>query len=176
MNEVVVSIIGHQAIIHVGDRICTSARDLLRSPVFSEMVHRYCDSLMERESPLWRPFLRTGGAPLGVDQAVDLLRVLSGIPLEQAVVMLPWAAHFITPENRRTLHDFVEGFYNHWRGFDRYMVLHSEPGPSGFDRRPYRSFNTTMENLTHIVRALYRDICENITGDCPRVYRQVSAG
>lgn len=74
------------------------------------------------------------------------------------------------------LHEFVEGFYNYWRGFDRFMILHSEPGPTSLDQRPYRAFNATLENLDHVVRALYRDICENITGDHPRVYRQMAAG
>lgn len=176
MDETMLNIVDGQAIFHVRDRICTSVRDLLRSTVFSEMVHRYWENLTERESPLRKPFTGPDDGRPDADRVVDLLRVLSGIPLEQAVIMLPWAAHFAEPDNRRTLSDFVEGFYNFWRGYDRYMVLHSEPGPSSFDQRPYRSFNATMENLNHIVRALYRDICENITGDRPRVYRQVSAG
>ncbi|NTW88557.1 MAG: phosphoenolpyruvate carboxykinase [Desulfobulbaceae bacterium] len=73
-------------------------------------------------------------------------------------------------------HKFVEGLYDFWKKFDRFLVLHSDPGPSSFDKRPYRSFNSTTEELTHLVRAIYRDICENITGDHPRVYRQVAAG
>jgi hypothetical protein len=33
-----------------------------------------------------------------------------------------------------------------------------------------------MEQLSSLVRALYRDICENITGEHPAVFRQVCAG
>jgi len=55
-------------------------------------------------------------------------------------------------------------------------VLHTEPGPSSHDLRPYRAFNMIVENLTHVIRAVYRDICENVTGDHPRIYRQVHAG
>jgi hypothetical protein len=45
-----------------------------------------------------------------------------------------------------------------------------------YDQRPYRTFNTTVESLTHLVRQTYRDIQENITGNHPRIYRQVRAG
>ncbi len=175
-EEKLFDMVGHQVILHVRDRICTSVRDLLRSSVFNEIVRRYWGELRERNSSLRQSFREPGGEPLPVDQVVDLLRVLNGVPLDEAARMLPWAARFSEEENRRTLLDFVEGLYNYWRDFDRYMVLYSESGPVGFDQRPYRAFNSTLENLNHIVRAMYRDICENISGDRPRVYRQVSAG
>ena len=45
-----------------------------------------------------------------------------------------------------------------------------------YDKRPYRTFNDTVETLMHVVRSTYRDMLENITGDHPLIYRQVSAG
>ncbi|EKD27508.1 MAG: hypothetical protein ACD_79C00692G0001, partial [uncultured bacterium] len=44
------------------------------------------------------------------------------------------------------------------------------------DKRPYRTFTSTIESLTHLVRKIYRDVQENITGNHPIIYRQVSAG
>ena len=44
------------------------------------------------------------------------------------------------------------------------------------DKRPYRTFNETIEHLTHLIRTVYRHIQENITGSHPTVYRQVPAG
>ncbi|HSV43206.1 MAG TPA: phosphoenolpyruvate carboxykinase, partial [Candidatus Bathyarchaeia archaeon] len=40
----------------------------------------------------------------------------------------------------------------------------------------YRTFNNTIEQMMHLIRATYRDIQENITGVHPSVYRQVRAG
>lgn len=176
MEQKSFEIIKRQVILHVDDRICSSPRDVIQSHVFAEVLRRYWKSLCEKQSVHCRPFLIDADDTLGFQRALDLLRVLAGIPLEQAAGMLPFAGHFVDATNRRHLHEFVEGFYNFWRGFDRFMVLHSEQGPTGLDNRPYRAFNATLENLDHVVRALYRDICENITGDHPRVYRQVSAG
>jgi len=86
------------------------------------------------------------------------------------------AAGLLNPAGRRALYEFAEGLYDYWRAFDRFMILHSSPGPTGWERRPYRAFNSTIESLTHTVRSYYRDVCENITGNHPRIYRQVAAG
>ena len=40
----------------------------------------------------------------------------------------------------------------------------------------YRAFSTGLETLAALVRDLYRDVAENITGAHPLVYRQVHAG
>ncbi|MBE0695666.1 MAG: phosphoenolpyruvate carboxykinase, partial [Anaerolineaceae bacterium] len=45
-----------------------------------------------------------------------------------------------------------------------------------FDQRPYRTFTNTVETLAHLIRSTYRDVQENITGNHPRIYRQVRAG
>ena len=73
----------------------------------------------------------------------------------------------------------VEAFYNYWRGHERYLICLSDPkvgGNGDIDHRPYRTFNDTIEKLNHIVRKIYRDLQENITGEHPIIYRQVPAG
>ncbi|MGE5585899.1 MAG: phosphoenolpyruvate carboxykinase [Bacillota bacterium] len=135
----------------------------------------------------------TGGAATdGISQRqedvlVSLLQALGAFPLEQAARSVPGAASLA--RNPRLLHEFVEALYDYWRRFNRFIVCYSETGAGagvgsstrtgagmGLDARPYRTFNDTVEQLTHVVRAAYRDICENITGDHPRIYRQVAAG
>jgi energy-coupling factor transporter ATP-binding protein EcfA2 len=69
---------------------------------------------------------------------------------------------------------FVEYLYDYWRHFDRFIINDSEG--DRLDKRPYRTFNETIEQLTHLIRTVYRHIQENITGSHPAVYRQVPAG
>ncbi|MEI7990296.1 MAG: phosphoenolpyruvate carboxykinase, partial [Chloroflexota bacterium] len=69
---------------------------------------------------------------------------------------------------------FNERFYDYWRKYERYIVCDSEGDE--LDKRPYRTFNATIESLMHLVRSLYRDIQENITGKHPNIFRQVHAG
>lgn len=74
---------------------------------------------------------------------------------------------------------FVEELYNYWRGHERYLICISDPksgGNGNIDKKPYRTFNDTIESLNHTVRRIYRDIQENITGEHPMIYRQVPAG
>lgn len=165
-----------QIVLDVERQLCVDKRELLLSDVFARVVASYCDHLQAKGSPHIEVVAGFRGSDGDWHNLVRLLQVLAEAPLDEAVRHTPrWAA--LAPTARRhELHAFVEGLYDYWRSFDRYVVLHSEPGPSGFDQRPYRSFNLTVENLTHIIRALYRDTCENITGDHPRIYRQVEAG
>jgi len=163
-------------VLDVEKQLCVDKRELLLSDVFARVVASYCDHLRARGSPLIDVVAGMQGTDGGWHDLVRLLQVLADTPLDEAARRAPRWAALAQTGRRHELHAFVEGLYDYWRSFDRYVVLHSEPGPSGFDQRPYRSFNLTVENLTHIIRALYRDTCENITGDHPRIYRQVEAG
>ncbi len=164
----------NQLILHTNGVICSNTRELASSDAFEVVVERYIAELREHDSPLLDQLCADAEDAIHLPRLVALLRALAIVPLEQVVKVLPHADGYLG--QRKALHQLVEGLYNHWRSFDRFMVCHSEQGPDGHDQRPYRTFNATVEQLTHMVRALYRDICENITGDHPRVYRQVSAG
>ena len=72
------------------------------------------------------------------------------------------------------LNEFVEQFYNYWRRLHRLVICDSVF--DRLDKRPYRTFNDMVESLMHLVRSTYRNIQENITGNHPKIYRQVSAG
>lgn len=167
---------GKQVILHTQGPICTTASELLNSKVLAEVVALYCKALGRQDAPqlaIFKTLFAENGCAAGV---TELLTQLADVPLAEIVKAKPALTPLLEQQNRLRLHEFVEGLYDFWRSFDRFMVLHSEPGKSNFDRRPYRSFNVTVETLTHIVRGTYRDICENITGDHPRIYRQVFAG
>jgi hypothetical protein len=166
----------NQVILHSTGAICTTAGELVQSDVFERIVGRFCDVLREQDAPAIQPFLPGCRTTRSWDGPVFLLRLLVEHTLGEVAAMHPDQQAFLQPENRLLLHEFVEKLYDFWRGFDRFMVLRSEPGKSRFEKRPYRSFNTTIEALAHTVRATYRDICENITGDHPRIYRQAHAG
>lgn len=165
---------GRQIILHSLGEVCHSSQRLVNSETFRRILVSFINELVERDSPLIEA--------LGINPRdkqrdglfVSLLRMVALFPLDQVIEMVPEAHVYLN--KRAELHEFVEALYNYWRGFDRYLVCHSEQGPNSADTRPYRTFTDTVEQLTHVIRGVYRDICENITGDHPRVYRQVPAG
>lgn len=161
-----------QVVFRTKGAVCQTAADLLRSELFARLIRDFIASLRRRDSPL-----------LGVLQAVGsegtligLLDDLARAPLSQ--VAGRWAGAESLLERCELLLEFVEALYNYWRELDRFLICLSESseGALGHDARPYRTFNNTVEHLNHLARATYRDICENVCGDHPRVYRQVPAG
>lgn len=175
MPIVRVEVEGKQIVLHqLGGIGCATPEDLAASTAFAEIVALYVKALRARTSPLLEALPLDFEQSEGLTQLVTWLRALAVTPLEKAATIVPRLAGCL--EQRQGLHEFVEGLYDFWRRYSRFMILHSEPGPNSNEHRPYRAFNATIERLTQIVLGLYRDVCENITGDHPRVYRQVAAG
>ena len=118
--------------------------------------------------PVWRKATEDA-----VRAVLDLLRLLANNPIERVAVAGSGGPASV--QRREAVHELVEGLYDFWRSFDRFMVAHLEDDvPEA--RHSYRDFNRTMATFAMLVRGLYRDVAENIGLDRPRVYRQVSAG
>jgi len=166
--------VGKKVIILLRDRVCETPDDLLSSELFTEIVTRFVARLKGRQSPLLRAF----GKPLGeiedadIQKLIDVFHVLGKMPSETVPKLVEDGERFVA--NPSLLQAFVEGLYDYWRQFERFIVCDSTL--DRLDQRPYRTFNATIESLTHLVRQTYRDIEESITGQHPTIYRQVRAG
>lgn len=158
-----------QVIIYTPGQVCGNTEQLLASRAFREVVLRFISRIRRKETTLYDLVAAEGCE----DVLIDLLKALGRLPLDEAAALAPGTDAFT--EDPKMLHQFVEELYDYWRHFDRFIVCHSETA-GALDAKPYRIFNDSIEQLTHLVRAAYRDICENITGDHPRIYRQVAAG
>lgn len=165
---------GSQVILHTSGVLCSTREELVAGEFFAKIVNQYIEELLLRDSPLLGALGQDLTTLPGRSRIVTVLKGLVVRPLEEVVQSQPGLEGFLAC--RQALHEFNEGLYNFWRSFDRYLVCHSEQGTDSHDLRPYRTFTNTVEHLTHLVRSVYRDIAENITGDHPRVYRQVAAG
>lgn len=164
--------IDNKVIIRSKGRICETAEELISSKPFAEVVHKALAALAERRSTLLGLF---GKEELGYEDLVILLdcfRFLSKMPSSLVPRVVAGSEKLF--EDCEVFKDFVEYLYNFWRGFDRFIICESVEDE--ISKRPYRTFNETIEQLTHLVRGTYRDIQENLTGRHPWVYRQVSAG
>ncbi len=165
---------GDKVILHTEGVICDTPREVLESDAFKRVVYLYIQALQEKDSPILDVLTFLKGNDEQKTQLLELLRSLAVNSLDQALKIAPVIED--TPEYRKALDQFVEGLYDFWRKFDRFVICHSESGHTAHDRRPFRTFNATVEQLTHMVRGVYRDIRENITGNHPRIYRQVRSG
>ncbi len=158
-----------QAVMHSEGAVCASTQELVESSAFARVLGLYVDHL-EVHNPSTVDELGLADR----DQLMDLLRLLANNPIER--VAGPWCGPGDLIAQRDRLHEFVEGLYDFWRRWDRFLVVRADMPPAPGDKRPWRAFSEAVESLARLVRDLYRDIAENITGGRPRVYRQVAAG
>jgi hypothetical protein len=163
-----------QIVLHAQGMVCASTREIVESEPFERLVGLYLAQLRRQDAPLLDE-LRIGGADAAQRAGlVDLLRLLAHNPLERIAQASRDREGLLG--RRRALHRFVEGLYDFWRGFDRFLVDHAVAVPGGRSGTGYRTFNASLESLAALVRDLYRDVAENVTGAHPHVYRQVHAG
>ena len=165
---------GKQVILHTDGLLCTTPGEVARSRAFETILYRYLDHLASHEDPLLKGLPSGYRTPEERRLLLTFLRALAESPIEYAVRAIPGTEAYL--ENPRLLYLMVEMMYDFWRSHDRYLISHSEHGPLSQDKKPYRTFHATIERLTDTTRALYRDICENITGKHLRIYRQLHAG
>jgi energy-coupling factor transporter ATP-binding protein EcfA2 len=165
-------ITGNKVIIRLRNQICDSAEELLESGLCLEIVKRAVAALQKHGSILLGIFGGRVVDDAGISTLMQVLQFLEKMDADRVACVVPGSEDFF--RDRNLLNDFVEYLYNFWRGFERFIVCDSEGDQ--LDRRPYRTFNRTIENLTSLVRHTYREIQENISGTHPRIYRQIAAG
>lgn len=172
MQKSTLRIKGNKVVLNNRERMCETPEELLSSAKFRTVLDHYINYLKAKKSPVLDIFPEK----ISDDNAVnDLVRTL---------ILLVKYENYLVPHifdksagflrNLTLLHNFVEYMYDYWRHFDRFIINDSEG--DRLDKRPYRTFNETIEHLTHLIRTVYRQIQENITGSHPNVYRQVPAG
>jgi hypothetical protein len=172
MQRSTLRIIGNKAVLNIRERMCETAEELLSSDKFRMVLEACLENLQTKNSPLLEIF---GDRGVNNESVTDLVKTL--------LLLVKYEGHVVPhiSDNSRTflanldnLANFVEYLYDYWRHFDRFIINDSEG--DRLDKRPYRTFNETIEQLTHLIRTVYRHIQENITGSHPAVYRQVPAG
>lgn len=163
---------GNKIILRIKNHLCDTSEELLTSKLFFWVLTRYLQELSQRNSMLVDIFGKKTIKDADIRCLVEALQFLTKMPARHIPRVVPRSKVFF--EDTALLADFVESLYNYWRGFERFVICESPNDP--LDQRPYRTFNETVERLMHLVRWTYRTIQENISGDHPRIYRQVRAG
>ena len=159
-------------IIRIRDRVSDTPEELLSSEIFRAVFKQYLDKLSKKRSRLLGIFKDQKITNKDFDLLIETMKYLTKLSGGLVPNIVPGSEQFFRDPN--LFNDFIEHLYNHWRQLHRLVVCDSID--NRLDQRPYRTFNDTVEKLVHVVRSTYRDIQENITGNHPNTYRQVSAG
>lgn len=173
MNVISSKILEKKVIIKVNDRICDTGEELLSSDLFSRVLKLAIHDLKKRNSILLDIFAdKNNITDEDIQVLIDTLVYATKMQIDLVVHVVKGAERFA--KNPMLLNDFIQYLYNYWRNFDRFVVCTSEN--DDIDKRPYRTFNATVEKLTNLVRKVYRDLQDNIAGKHPNIFRQVKAG
>ncbi len=166
-------IFGKKVIIRIkGATICESADELFESTMFRRILVASVRALEKRQSVLLNIFGGERVDDKNFNRLVETLKYLAKMPIGPVINVVSGSDVFF--QDRNLFSQFVEYLYNFWRSYDRFLLCDSTGDV--FDKRPYRTFNMTIEHLTQLIRKVYRDIEENITSRHPAIYRQVAAG
>ncbi|MBF0546944.1 MAG: phosphoenolpyruvate carboxykinase [Candidatus Riflebacteria bacterium] len=166
--------VNKKLIMNLRDRVCETSEELISSELFVEVLERYVNKLRSKRVSLLKIF----GKPveeIGKDDINELVKVfcvLVKMPINAVTKLIENSECFA--RNPSLLLSFVDGLYNFWRQFERFIICDSTG--DHLHKRPYRTFNSTIESLTHLVLQTYRSAGENISGQHPNIYRQVTAG
>jgi energy-coupling factor transporter ATP-binding protein EcfA2 len=172
MQKSTLRIKGNKVVLNNRERMCETPEELLSSEKFRIVLDHFLENLRKRNSPLLEIFSDGISDENAVNDLVKTLSLLVKYENKLVPHIFDRSAGFLA--NLQMLNSFVENLYDYWRHFDRFIVNDSEG--DRLDKRPYRTFNETIEHLTHLVRTVYRQTQENISGSHPNVYRQVPAG
>ncbi|HWR29853.1 MAG TPA: phosphoenolpyruvate carboxykinase [Negativicutes bacterium] len=173
MNIVKSKVFDRKVVIRLKDRVCETPDELLRSELFGRILNHVLAELGRRQSRLLNifPDKRNITSPQ-VDLLLETIRYLCKMPIQQVPQLVPGSEPFT--HDAHLLEEFLRYVYNSWRNFDRFLICDSSN--DSLADRPYRTFQTSAEQLMHIIRHTWRDIYANVSGQHPNIYRQVTAG
>src|SRR3989344_1355318 len=132
-----VSFHGKQVIIRTSRLDWNDGSTIINSQLFRVMLANYIKNLREHESDFLKLFPKADEKKQE-DLALLLLKKLALKPGREVVKANPELKPFFA--DTYALDQFVEGFYNYWRGFERFLITHSHPGNlkgKEIDKKPY---------------------------------------
>lgn len=165
-----------QVIIKSDKGICQDSEELIKSSLFKKVLKKYLKYLREKDSPLLGIFKDIAESTQEEFILNSFFLLCEDNSLED--ISKTNSQFELLLRDPYLFHQFIERLYDFWRNYERFLIkydLEEDEGVKSYEK-PYRAFNQTIESLNHLVRKTYRNICENITGDHPRIYRQVPAG
>ena len=173
MNILSSKIVDRKVIIRLKDRVCETPEELLASELFVRIFHHVLSDLGRRQSRLLDMFPdKKNITEEQIALFLETVRHLSKMPSHQVAQILPGSIQFT--HDPYLLEDFLRYLYDSWRSFDRFLVCDNDH--DDLTARPYRTFQSSGEQLMHVIRRTYRDVQLHSCRHHPNIYRQIAAG
>lgn len=161
--------------------VCTQPAQILQTEHAAKVIQNFLNGLRERGSrhlQVVADFDTEGDRDNPSPAAEMLARVLAllcDMSVEDACVRAPDCRGLLS--DPMALAELVEELYDHWRGYERYLMFEASADDSRDSAiEGHMPFIYNNQDLTSLIREAYRRIERNLRGRWPRVYRQTPGG
>ncbi len=161
--------------------VCTQPAQVLQTDHAVKVIQNFINRLRERGSKHLDVFgdVDTEGTRENPSPAAELLAhvlaLLCDMTPEDACVRAPDCREILA--DLMAMAELVEELYDHWRGYERYLMLEASADDSRDSAiEGHMPFIYNNQDINHLIREAYRRIERNLRGHWPRVYRQTPGG
>lgn len=160
----------NSAILNFSTKYCNTSESLLSSHAFKKVLSKYIIKLEKKDTLIYE-FLKSSCKKEISDTLIKLFKLLIVLNKKEITSLDEELGTLL--KNKTLLLEFVEGFYNYWRQFERYAIIRNQSSTLSLENI---NFIDSMNSFTNLVLKTYRLIEENLIAEHNRVYRQLHAG
>ena len=162
-----------------GDLKFTSIGQIIKSDQFIKLIKTFIKELNVKKPYFIRtlePFQNEIGE-FNEREFIDFVYLLNINSLDEIIRSGYFDIQFTYEEYSQLFLEFLEGFYNYWRGIQRFMIKMDSYSPDESTKRS-KVFSLASNNdaFRKMVLDLYRNIHFNVTGKSFSIYRQLPSG
>lgn len=168
------SITGNKVIMNLSQQYFDNAEDMINSPGFFTVVKDYIQDNKDRSSHIYtylEKFFRSSDVDALTVELCDIIKFLNIMSIEEVSSKIN-KYHELDLE-RRELLAIIESLYDYWRKLERYTIVEQKAEAQGIEIANFLTINSTIKDM---ILEVYRKVEKAISGEPPRVYRQVQAG
>lgn len=168
------SITGNKVIMNLSQQYHDTSEDLLSSEGFTKLVESYIGENKRESTRIYsylEKFFRNSDIKALTYELCDIIKFLNIMSIDEISSKIN-KYHDLNLEKKPML-QIIEELYNYWRRLERYTIIEQKADAEGIELVNFLSANNTIKAL---ILDTYRRVEYAITGEFPRVYRQVQAG
>lgn len=158
-------------VLNFTNKYCKSPEELLQSNGFKKVLNKYVAVLEKKDTLLIEKIEVCVGDKDISKVFLQLFKLLLVLDTKQISKLNSRYKNLINESN--LVIEFIEGFYNYWRGLERYALILTNKDSEGIQNV---NFTDASSDFSGLILKVYRRILENVKGDKHNVYRQLPAG
>lgn len=169
-----INISNNKAVINFSKAFFNDTDDLLKSQGFFELICSFVKFHKENQTRIYtylEKFFRSSDIEGLASEIRDITKILTVMSLDEISEKIN-KYHDLDKE-RDALIRIVEDIYDYWRKLERYSIIEKSDYDQGIE---VENFLKSNSNFKELILDVYRKAEVSVTGERPKVFRQVPAG